>query len=131
MRSSQTNQRLGSRSVRLRQFPRGAPVSNDFNIVEDVLAPPLRGQILVRNLWLSVDPFMRLGIGANVGAAPGPKPGDIMIGGAVGVVEASQADGFRVGDIVFAFRLGWRERYIAGPDAIERVSAITPPLLAT
>ncbi|CAM5351942.1 MULTISPECIES: NADP-dependent oxidoreductase [Streptomyces] len=88
--------------------PDGWPTPEDFALREVPVEAPTAGRILVRNLYFSVDPYMR-GRMNDVKSYVPPFPLDApMDGGAVGEVIASEAEGFAVGDHVL-HGLGWRE----------------------
>ncbi|GAA2743701.1 NADP-dependent oxidoreductase [Kitasatospora cinereorecta] len=88
--------------------PQGWPTPADFALVEAPVRQPGAGQILVRNAYLSVDPYMRGRMNDVKSYVPPFALGEAMDGGAVGYVVASQAEGFEVGDAVL-HGLGWRE----------------------
>ena len=88
--------------------PDGWPVPADFALVEAPVQLPAAGQIVVRNEYLSVDPYMRGRMNDVKSYAPPFRLGAVMDGGAVGRVVASEAEGFAVGDAVL-HGLGWRE----------------------
>ncbi|MFB7085597.1 NADP-dependent oxidoreductase [Streptomyces sp. NPDC056296] len=88
--------------------PVGWPKPEDFALVEAEVPTPGAGQVLVRNLYVSVDPYMRGRMSAAKSYADPYELGKVMQGGAVGEVVASNAEGFAVGDHVLHF-FGWRE----------------------
>ncbi|MFE5256050.1 NADP-dependent oxidoreductase [Streptomyces coelicoflavus] len=88
--------------------PVGWPKPEDFALVEAQAPTPGEGQVLVRNLYVSVDPYMRGRMSAAKSYAAPYELGKVMQGGAVGEVVASRAEGFAVGDHVLHF-FGWRE----------------------
>jgi len=88
--------------------PNGWPVPEDFALVEAPVQAPGPGQILVRNEYLSVDPYMRGRMNDVKSYVPPFALGSVMDGGAVGRVVASEAEGLAVGDSVL-HGLGWRE----------------------
>ncbi|MFJ1758315.1 NADP-dependent oxidoreductase [Kitasatospora sp. NPDC088134] len=88
--------------------PQGWPVPADFALVEAPVRRPGPGEILVRNAYLSVDPYMRGRMNDQKSYVPPYALGAPMDGGAVGYVIASEAEGFAVGDAVL-HGLGWRE----------------------
>ncbi|MFD4262401.1 NADP-dependent oxidoreductase [Streptomyces sp. NPDC058534] len=88
--------------------PVGWPKPEDFALVEAETPTPGEGQVLVRNLYLSVDPYMRGRMSAAKSYAEPYELGKAMQGGAVGEVVASNAEGIAVGDHVLHI-LGWRE----------------------
>ena len=88
--------------------PNGWPTPEDFALVEAPVQAPGAGQIVVRNEFLSVDPYMRGRMNDVKSYVPPFRLGAVMDGGAVGRVVASEAEGFAVGDAVL-HGLGWRE----------------------
>ncbi|MFF0794805.1 NADP-dependent oxidoreductase [Streptomyces spiralis] len=97
-----------SREWHLLSRPVGWPNPENFALVEAPLPQPGEGQILVRNEYLSVDPYMRGRMSAAKSYAAPYELNKPMQGGAVGRVVASRAEGFAVGDHVLHFG-GWRE----------------------
>ncbi|MFJ1701988.1 NADP-dependent oxidoreductase [Kitasatospora sp. NPDC088346] len=96
------------REWQLAARPQGWPTPADFTLVEAPVQQPGPGQILVRNAFLSVDPYMRGRMNDVKSYVPPFAIGAAMDGGAVGYVIASEAEGFEVGDAVL-HGLGWRE----------------------
>ncbi|MBF8172867.1 NADP-dependent oxidoreductase [Streptomyces olivaceus] len=88
--------------------PVGWPKPEDFALVEAEVPAPRDGQVLVRNLYVSVDPYMRGRMSAAKSYADPYELNKPMLGGAVGEVVASRAEGFAVGDHVL-HSFGWRE----------------------
>ncbi|GHE77223.1 NADP-dependent oxidoreductase [Streptomyces spiralis] len=97
-----------SREWHLLSRPVGWPKPEDFALVEAPLPQPGEGQILVRNEYLSVDPYMRGRMSAAKSYVAPYELNKPMQGGAVGRIVASRAEGFAVGDHVLHFG-GWRE----------------------
>jgi NADPH-dependent curcumin reductase CurA len=97
-----------SREWRLLSRPVGWPRPEDFELAEAEIRQPGPGQILVRNKYLSVDPYMRGRMSAAKSYVAPFELGKAMQGGAVGEVVASEAEGIAVGDHVLHFG-GWRE----------------------
>ena len=93
--------------VRLRSRPHGEPVAENFELLEVQVPAPERGQVLVQNTWMSVDPYMR---GRMDDAESYIAPfvlGEAMTGAAIGEVIASEAPSVPVGATVSHFA-GWR-----------------------
>jgi NADPH-dependent curcumin reductase CurA len=88
--------------------PTGWPVSDDFRLVEVEVAEPHDGELLVRNLVMSVDPYMRGRMNEGPSYATPYQLEQTMYGGAVGRVEQSTVDGISPGAVV-RHGLGWRE----------------------
>lgn len=92
---------------RLAARPVGAIKESDFTWTEEPVADLQDGQVLVRNLYLSLDPTNRMWAATDT-YLPAVPIGDVMRGGAIGVVEESRNPGFKVGDNVQGL-LGWQE----------------------
>ncbi|GJF28596.1 NADP-dependent oxidoreductase [Kitasatospora sp. NE20-6] len=107
--------------------PDGWPVPADFALVEAPVRRPGPGEILVRNAHLSVDPYMRGRMNDVKSYVPPFALGEVMDGGAVGVVVASGAEDFAVGDTVL-HGLGWREYATLPAARAVRVDAGLAPL---
>jgi NADPH-dependent curcumin reductase CurA len=94
-----------SREVHLVRRPQGQPQTSDFALVETELRDPGEGEVLVRNLLMSVDPAMRPRM------TVGQELNEAMAGGAIGRVEKSRNPAFREGDLVNN-RFGFREAFV-------------------
>lgn len=107
--------------------PQGWPEPSGFALREAPVEAPAEGQILVRNLHLSVDPYMRGRMNDVKSYVPPFRLDQPMDGGAVGVVIASQAPGLTPGDYVL-HGLGWREFATLDAAKAVPVSADKAPL---
>ncbi|MFI6443673.1 NADP-dependent oxidoreductase [Kitasatospora sp. NPDC050543] len=116
-----------AREWHLAARPQGWPTPADFVLVEAPVRRPGPGEILVRNAFLSVDPYMRGRMNDVKSYVPPFALGKAMDGGAVGYVVASQADGFEVGDAVL-HGLGWREYATLDAEHAVKVDAAAAPL---
>ena len=116
-----------NREVRLISRPKGMPTAADFELAETRLAPLEDQQVLVRNLFLSVDPYMRGRMNDVKSYLPPFELNKAMEGGAVGEVVESRSDEFKKGDLVTS-NYGWRELFIATPKELHRVSREIQPL---
>lgn len=96
------------RQVRLVSRPVGWPTPDDFELVEVDVPEPADGQVLVRNLYLSVDPYMRGRMNDVPSYVPPYQLHAPLDGAAVGEVVASASAERAVGDVV-AHQAGWRE----------------------
>ncbi|HET9172816.1 MAG TPA: NADP-dependent oxidoreductase [Actinospica sp.] len=108
-----------SREVHLVRRPHGEPVQDDFSLVETTVAAPEPGRILVRNEWLSVDPYMRGRMNDVKSYVPPFQLGEPMEGGAIGTVVESADESVPVGATVLHMA-GWRE-YASIPAKFARV----------
>ncbi|WP_329563984.1 NADP-dependent oxidoreductase [Kitasatospora sp. NBC_01266] len=116
-----------AREWHLKARPNGWPVPSDVALVEAPVRLPEPGEILVRNAYLSVDPYMRGRMNDAKSYVPPYQLDRPMDGGAVGYVVASAAEGFEVGDAVL-HGLGWREYATVQAAHATKVDASKAPL---
>lgn len=112
----------------LANHPEGMPVAEDWRLDAVPVAAPGPGEMLVRSLWLSVDPYMRGRIAKGANYAAGVSVGAVMHGGGVGVVLASNAPGFAPGDIVESMDFGWQTHPVIGPAGARKVDPDLAPV---
>ncbi len=106
-------QDVRNQRVLLASRPEGWVTPEHFEIV-DAPIPTINDQeVLIKNHWLSLDPYMRSRISAEKSYAQGVEPGQLMVGTTIGEVIESRADRLAVGDMVLA-ATGWQE-YAALP----------------
>src|SRR4028119_2442114 len=86
-----------SREIHLVSRPQGMPTADNFTIVQTELKPLQEGQVLVRNLYISVDPYMRGRMNEGKSYVPPFKLGKALEGGAVGEGLEARARGFKPG----------------------------------
>ncbi len=123
---SATPRPTGPREVRLVSRPVGWPTHEDFALAQSEVPELADGQIRVRNVVMSVDPYMRGRMSAAASYAAPYALGAAMSGAAVGVVEESRADGLAAGDHVL-HGLGWREVAVLEGSAARVVDALAAP----
>jgi NADPH-dependent curcumin reductase CurA len=116
-----------SREIRLAARPRGAPVGSDFELAEVELGDPADGQILVRNAFVSVDPYMRGRMNDAKSYLPPFPLGEPLRGGAVGRVVASRNERWPEGTWV-QHDLGWREAAVLDGRGIRVVDPELAPV---
>lgn len=109
-----------ARQWQLVRRPQGRPDPADFELVEAELADPADGQVLVRNVFSSVDPYMRGRMNEGRSYAPPYRLGEPMYGGAVGVVAAAGSDALPVGTAVL-HNAGWRTHALLPATACQPV----------
>ncbi|WP_214324381.1 NADP-dependent oxidoreductase [Nonomuraea sediminis] len=117
---------VSSREWRLIARPVGEPTPADFELAQVQVPDPGPGQVLVRNTWLSVDPYMRGRMNDVPSYVPPFVLGEAMTGGAVGEVVASEASEVPVGTTVQHFQ-GWREYALVDADAVQPVDTGLAP----
>jgi NADPH-dependent curcumin reductase len=109
--------------------PTGMPGPGCFRLEEAELTPPRQGEVLVRNEYLSVDPYIRMRMEPRDSYAPVMALGDVMVGRTVGQVVASQAEGWVPGEWVVG-RLGWQTYSLTLPGELQRVDIQAAPATA-
>ena len=116
-----------SREIRLASRPIGIPTMANFTLAQTTLEPLRDQQVLVRNLYMSVDPYMRGRMNDRKSYVSPFELGEPLDGRAVGEVIESRARKFKPGDAVTS-NFGWREYFIASPDDLHPVSREIRPL---
>jgi NADPH-dependent curcumin reductase CurA len=96
-----------NRQVLLKRRPTGAPTTADFDIANGPVPDPADGEVLVRGIYLSLDPYMRGRISGTRSYAKPVDIGAVMEGRVVGQVVRSRDPGFREGDYVYG-GYGWQ-----------------------
>ena len=103
---------MTNRCVLLKSRPVGEPRPSDFEIVDAPIPRPGDGELLVRTIWLSLDPYMRGRMNDAKSYATPVALGGVMTGGTVGEVIESRHPGFRAGDFVLTYG-GWQAFHLA------------------
>jgi NADPH-dependent curcumin reductase CurA len=116
-----------SREIRLASRPTGIPVTANFSIATIELPPLQAGQVRVRNLYTSVDPYMRGRMNEGKSYVPAFELGEPLTGGAVGEVVESRAAPYKPGDVVTSM-YGWREFFQSPPGELHLVDRNVNPL---
>ena len=109
-----------SREIRLKSRPAGTPDASNFELATVDVGSPGAGEVLVRNSFMSVDPYMRGRMYDRASYVPPFQVGAVLQGGAIGEVVASGADGFAPGDLVSSM-FGWREAFVAPAATLEKL----------
>lgn len=119
--SSQRNRRwvLASR-------PKGAPVADNFRLEEDDIATPGEGQVLLRTLYLSLDPYMRGRMSDAASYTPPVQIDEVMCGGTVSQVVKSLNPDFSEGDLVLGYS-GWQDYEISDGSGLVKLQETEHP----
>ncbi len=117
---------MQNRQVLLASRPRGAVREDNFRIVAVPLAPPRDGEVLVRNEWLSLDPYMRGRMNEVKSYVPPVQLGEVMVGQTVGEVVESRHPSLQPGDKVLT-ALGWQAYGTADAGALTRIDPSRAP----
>ena len=119
--SERTNTR-----VLLNKRPVGEPKDDDFKIETVPATEPQEGELLIKALWLSLDPYMRGRMNDAESYAPPVQLGEVMVGETVNQVVVSKSPDFAAGDIVIG-EVGWQE-YATVPANPKRYRKVNPDL---
>jgi NADPH-dependent curcumin reductase len=119
---------MKNRQWLLARRPHGAIQDSDFTFVETDVPTPGEGEVLVRTLMLSCDPAQRMWLATDT-YVPAVKIGEVVRSGGAGRIEASNAPGFAVGDIVFG-TTGWQDYVAMNLKSLNKLSRETALELA-
>jgi NADPH-dependent curcumin reductase CurA len=117
------------REIHLKSRPQGEPTPSNFELVEVDIPEPAEGQVLVRNHFMSVDPYMRGRMNDTKSYVPPYQIGRPLDGGAVGQVVRSRSAAFKEGDFVVG-NGGWREYSVGDAKGYTPVDPGVAPLQA-
>ena len=118
-----------NRQWRLASYPEGMPAESNWTFSESPMPEAGPGQILARAIYLDVAPYMRGRISPQKNYAAGVKPGEVMMGGAIAEVVASNAKPYKPGDIVVTdHNFGWQEYAALRPSVVRAVDPKLAPL---
>jgi NADPH-dependent curcumin reductase CurA len=119
-----------NRRVTLAARPEGFPKDSDFALDEAEVGEPGPGEVLVRTLWVSVDPYQRGRMSEARSYAKSLELGDVITSQSLGEVVESQDARLSPGDLVVG-QLGWQEYAVARGGSVRRVPEfLDPPTLA-
>lgn len=116
-----------NRRIVLAARPEGEPKTGDFRLVEADVPAPAEGQLLLRTVWLSLDPYMRGRMSAAKSYAEPVAIGEVMVGGTVCEVAASRHAKFKVGDIVLAYT-GWQDYALSDGTDLRKLDPAEAPV---
>ena len=116
-----------NRQITLAARPTGAPKESDFLLIDSPMPSPGVGEVLVRNIYMSLDPYMRGRMSAARSYAPPVAIGEVMVGGTVGEVVQSKDPGFKAGDIAEGM-LGWQEYGVTSGALLRKVDPSIAPI---
>jgi NADPH-dependent curcumin reductase CurA len=119
---------LTNHQFRLAARPVGLPKRSDWNYVEEPVRDPGPGEVLIKTLYLSLDPAMRGWMNEGRSYVPPVGIGDVMRAGGAGRVIASQNPAFSVGDHVTGI-LGAQEYALMNADAAKGLTKVDPKLV--
>jgi NADPH-dependent curcumin reductase CurA len=103
------------------------PTEEDFEIIEVPVPDPGEGEILVQNIYMSVDPYMRGRMIDRESYQPPFQLGKTLDGGSIGKVVKSNGGTFQIGDYVLS-NLGWREYYVSNGSGLTKIDHTIAPI---
>ncbi|RUU25181.1 NADP-dependent oxidoreductase [Mesorhizobium sp. M6A.T.Ce.TU.016.01.1.1] len=115
----------------LRSYPSGMPTVGNWMLEDRPIPGPAEGELLLKTLWLSVDPYMRGRISPAKNYAAGFGLGDLMSGGGIGEVISSESLDFKPGDIVMSDYFGWQPFTTIPASSAKIVTATDAPVQAS
>lgn len=116
-----------NRRIVLAARPKGEPKDTDFRIEDAAMPSPEAGEVLVRTVYLSLDPYMRSRMSEGKSYAPSAEIGDVMPAGAIAEVVESKAAGFVAGDVVATANSGWQQYAVVPPTAAWKIDTTLAP----
>jgi len=116
-----------NRQITLASRPVGYPKESDFKLIETPIPTPEDGQVLLKTIYLSVDPYMRGRMNQARSYAANVEFNEVMVGGVVAQVVESKHSDFQVGDIVNA-HIGWQEYGVSGGDGLRKIDSSIAPI---
>jgi len=100
--------------------PHGAPVAENFRLEAQPIPTPAEGQVLLRTVWLSLDPYMRGRMSDAPSYSPPVEIGAVMVGGTVSRVETSRHPDYKEGEWVLGYS-GWQEYELSDGKGLVRL----------
>ena len=115
------------RRIVLAARPSGMPKDSDFRIEEVPIPEPAEGEVVVRNIFMSIDPYMRGRMREGPSYAPAVQLGELMVGGTAGQVTASRNGRFPEGVYVNGM-LGWQEYGVSDGTGLRQLDPAAAPI---
>ncbi|MWV46388.1 zinc-binding dehydrogenase [Paenibacillus sp. HJL G12] len=122
-------QQLTNRSIALKSRPVGMPTEQNFEYREAPVQEPEAGQVVVRSVYLSVDPYMRGRMSDAKSYVAPYELNEVISGGIVGEIVASKSDLFKAGDKVIGM-LGWQLYNVVDAKLVRKIDESIAPLSA-
>ncbi len=117
-----------NQAIVLAARPVGFPQPNDFRLEQRAVPQLQHGEFLVRVIYLSLDPYMRGRISDAKSYAASVQIGEVIVGGGVGRVVASENSRFKVGDTVVGSNFGWQQYAVSTGEGVTKVNPQLAPI---
>ena len=114
-----------NRQIKLASRPTGEPKAENFDMVTSEIPSPNSNEMLLRTVYLSLDPYMRGRMSASKSYADPLEVGDVMLGGTVAQVVESNIDKFAVGDLVVS-NSGWQDYSVSDGEGVLKLDKDMP-----
>jgi NADPH-dependent curcumin reductase len=118
---------MSATQVRLAKRPEGEPGDDCFSFTHDEVPSPADGQLLLRVVYLSLDPYMRGRMSAAKSYAAPVEVGDVLVGGTVCTVEESRHPDYVEGDVVLSYS-GWRTHTLSDGSGLRKLDSSVAPV---
>ncbi|WLR53344.1 NADP-dependent oxidoreductase [Bacillus tianshenii] len=118
-----------NKQIKLAKRPEDMPSLEHFDFVEGTIPTPTNNEVLVRTLYLSVDPYMRGRMSSSKSYVQPFQLNETITGGVIAEVVESKSDHFQQGDVVVGM-LGWQEYSLASEKEIRKIDAELAPMTA-
>ena len=120
--------KITSNYITLKEYvPVGKPSLSNFELKQKNLILENKNEVLIKNNWLSVDPYMRARMTEKKNYKPPFILGEPMEGSAIGEVLESNSDKLNKGDSVLS-NFGWRDSFISNDNAVKKINKINVPI---
>jgi NADPH-dependent curcumin reductase len=116
-----------NRKIVLASRPEGAPQPSNFRLEQSPAPQPKDGEVLLRTLWLSLDPYMRGRMSAARSYAKPVEVGEPIVGGTVNEVVESRHPQFKAGDIVLGYA-GWQDYAVSNGTGLRKLDPNRAPI---
>ena len=116
-----------NREIRLKNRPEGLPTESDFELTESTIPEVGDGEVLVQNIFMSVDPYMRGRMYDRKSYMPPFQVGQPLEGGCIGRIVESKSKALKAGDYVSGM-LGWREYFVFPGDGLMKIDKELAPI---
>lgn len=118
---------IKNRQILLASRPHGQPTLDNFKLIENEVSAPESGQLLLRSVYLSLDPYMRGRMNAGPSYVPALEIGELFEGRVIAQVMESKHPEFQAGEIVFG-PIGWQEYSLSDGAGLQKVDPAIRPI---
>ncbi|MET1014772.1 MAG: NADP-dependent oxidoreductase [Paenisporosarcina sp.] len=114
------------KQILLKNRPIGTPTHSNFDVVEVPVAQPETGEVLIKTIYISVDPYLRGRMNDAKSYIPPFKLNEVITSGVIGQVVESKSSLFKKGDVILG-SLGWQEYTIANEKSVRKIDHTLAP----